>query len=63
MKNPWITFSIVLFLGVVAVGGVGGLIVLPLYGKENPQALIATVSGCVGALAGFLSSRGQSEAK
>lgn len=56
MRNPWLCLSIVVVLGVCGLVGTAGMILLPAYGKEIPQALVAIVSGALGALSSFLVS-------
>jgi hypothetical protein len=54
MRNPWLCITIVLTLGAGALLGTVGLVVLALYHVDAPQALVATVATCYGALSSFL---------
>lgn len=54
MRNPWLCIVIVSIVGLGALTGTIGLVLLALYKVETPQALVATVSLCYGSLASFL---------
>ena len=56
MRNPWLCIVIAGTLGVVAVTGMVGLVLLPAVGVESTGPLVAIVSGCVGSLSSFLVS-------
>lgn len=56
MRNPYLCIMIVCFLGMGAVGGMVGLIVLAYSGKPPPESLVAAVALCFGSLSSFLVS-------
>jgi hypothetical protein len=54
VRNPWLCLGIVATLGLTTLLGTGGLVVLAMYHVEAPQALVAVVTGALGALSAFL---------
>ncbi len=52
--DPWIYRSVVGFLGLIAMMGMGGSLYLALVEKSAPEGVIALGSTALGALAGLL---------
>jgi hypothetical protein len=56
MRNPWLCMIIVCTLGLGGLAGIAAIILLSYHDREIPQALVAIVSGTIGALSSFLVS-------
>src|SRR5262249_13111526 len=54
MRNPWLCIIIVAFLGLGSLSGSVGMVLLSVYDKKAPEALVAMTSLCWGSLASFL---------
>lgn len=53
-RNPWVCILIISILGLVAIGGTVGMVLLPIYGKPVAGELNVLVGGALGSLSSFL---------
>ena len=54
IRNPYLCILLVAMLGLIALGGLAGIIGLAACGKPVPESLIAIASGASGGLGSFL---------
>jgi len=56
VRNPWLCVTVVLMLGLLAIGGMFGIIFLALRGVPVPESVITITAAAAGGLSTFLVS-------